>query len=120
VRFNASSYSYKFPPLRAISGDKKANKIKDIINAGIVVKLICLMWLNKSTPTMVEARFVVSDSGDILSPKNAPDTIAPAAIARFMSNALAIPINATPMVAVVVKELPSETPIIAVTANTIA
>ncbi len=52
----------------------------------------------------------VSDKGDILSPKNAPDTIAPAAIATFASNAWLIPIKATPRVATVVKLLPNAIP----------
>src|SRR5699024_8614858 len=113
-------YDSRFSTLMASFGDRSANKINDTKNAGIVVRLICLMWSNKSTLTMVEARLVVSDNGDILSPKNAPETIAPAVIASDASMALPIPIKATPIVAVVVSELPSETPIIAVTANTIA
>ncbi|ALF17391.1 hypothetical protein RO08_02100 [Fusobacterium animalis] len=56
----------------------------------------------------------MSDNGDILSPKNAPETIAPAVIAGFKSKAFDIPISATPSVATVVKLLPIEIPIIAV------
>ena len=56
----------------------------------------------------------VSDKGDILSPKNAPDTTAPAAIATLASKALLMPIKATPKVAAVVKLLPRAIPIIEV------
>src|SRR5690606_35975635 len=96
------------------------NKISDKINAGTVVHPILRICSNKSTPTMEEARFVVSERGDILSPKKAPDTIAPAAIGKDKSSICAIPINATPTVAVVVKELPIEIPITAQTTNTMA
>ena len=48
----------------------------------------------------------ISDKGEILSPKYAPETIAPAVIARESSIPVATPINATPTVAAVVQELP--------------
>ena len=57
---------------------------------------------------------MVSESGDILSPKNEPETIAPPVIAGFKSKAFDIPIRATPSVATVVKLLPIAIPIIAV------
>ena len=63
---------------------------------------------------MLAAIPVVSESGDILSPKNAPDTIAPAVIDGFNPKAFEIPIRATPNVATVVKLLPIEIPMIAV------
>ena len=91
-----------------------------MIKAGTVVQPILRICSNKSTPTIDEARFVVSESGDILSPKNAPETIAPAANGNESSSTLAIPMNATPTVATVVSELPIETPTIAVTTKTIA
>src|SRR5699024_10930259 len=75
---------------------------------------------NKSTFSTDEAMFVVSDNGDILSPKNAPETTAPAVIASDISNVLAIPINATPTVPTVVNELPILIPIMDATTNTIA
>ena len=56
----------------------------------------------------------MSDKGDILSPKKAPETIAPAVIAGFKPKAFDRPIKATPKVATVVKLLPIEIPIIAV------
>ena len=40
-----------------------------IVKDGIVVYIIYLMWVNKSVPTIAGARLVVSDNGDILSPK---------------------------------------------------
>ena len=69
---------------------------------------------------MEAAKLVVSDNGDILSPKKAPETIAPAVIASDKSSAPAMPINATPTVATVVSELPTERPMIAVTTKTTA
>ena len=43
--------------------------ISVIVKDGIVVYIIYLMWVNKSVPTIAGARLVVSDNGDILSPK---------------------------------------------------
>src|SRR5699024_967952 len=105
---------------RPMSGDKKPNKMKDIKKAGIVVHVMFLICANKSTFNIEDAIFVVSESGDILSPKKAPETIAPAVIGSDTSVALDIPINATPMVPTVVKELPTLIPTIADTRNTIA
>ena len=36
---------------------------------GAVVQTMCWMWVNRSVPATAGARFVVSDSADILSPK---------------------------------------------------
>ncbi len=36
---------------------------------GIVVDIMLLMWVIRSVPATAGARFVVSDSGEILSPK---------------------------------------------------
>src|SRR5699024_8623470 len=101
-------------------GERIANRIIVIIKVGIVVQPMFLIWSNKSTCKIEDAIFVVSESGDILSPKNAPDTIAPAVIANETSIALEIPINATPTVPTVVSELPTLSPTIAVTRNTTA
>ena len=60
----------------------------------------------KSLPAIAGARLVVSDKGDILSPKYAPLNIAPATKPSEISRALPIPINAIPIVAEVVHELP--------------
>ena len=59
-----------------------------------------------STLTDDDARMVVSLRGDILSPKYAPEMMAPAVHASDMPNALPMPSSATPMVATVVHELP--------------
>src|SRR5699024_3321625 len=103
-----------------MSGDKKPNKMKDIKKAGIVVHVILLICANKSTFNIEDAIFVISESGDILSPKKPLETIAPAVIRRDTSIALDIPIKATPIVPTVVKELPTLIPTIADTRNTIA
>ena len=55
---------------------------------------------------MAAAKFVVSDKGDILSPKYAPDIIEPATKPSGIPNASPIPINAIPIVAIVDHELP--------------
>ena len=49
---------------------------------------------------------VVSESGDILSPKYAPDTIAPAVIAGLIPRPIPTPMRATPMVPAVPHEVP--------------
>ena len=46
--------------------------------AGIDVSIRYFMWVNRSTLHDEDARTVVSDSGDTLSPKYAPEMIAPA------------------------------------------
>ena len=43
--------------------------IKVIEMEGMVVNIIYLIWLIKSVPAIAGAKFVVSDKGDILSPK---------------------------------------------------
>ena len=59
-----------------------------------------------SVPDIDDAITVVSDSGEILSPKYAPDMMAPAIMPSLKPCALPIPMSATPMVAMVVHELP--------------
>ena len=96
-------------------------KITKVINIeGTVVIIMYLMCSNKGVSDDDAATTVVSDKGDILSPKNAPDTIAPAVIANDISTALATEMNATPTVATVVNELPIAVPIIAEITKTIA
>lgn len=58
---------------------------------------------------MDDAKMVVSLRGDILSPKYAPEMMAPAVHAALMPSASLIPRSATPMVATVVHELPEST-----------
>ena len=70
------------------------------------VNVMYLIWVNKSVPAIAGARFVVSDRGDILSPKYAPETTAPATIPRFNPIASPIPTRAIPTVADVVHEIP--------------
>ena len=73
---------------------------------GPVVITIYRICVNRSVPATAGARFVVSDMGDILSPKYAPDIIEPATIPSFIPIALPIPISAIPIVAMVDHELP--------------
>src|SRR5699024_363320 len=103
-----------------IFGDNKANKIYEIKNAAKVVQAIFLILSNKSTSKIEDAIFVVSDKGYILSPKNSPETIAPAVIGKETPKAVDIPIKASPTVPTVVSELPTLIPIIAVTTKIIA
>src|SRR3546814_10073851 len=67
---------------------------KAISMAGTVVGIMFLMCENRSTPVTAGARFVVSESGDTLSPKNAPDTTAPAVQYIGMPKPAPIPIRA--------------------------
>src|SRR5690625_967880 len=64
--------------------------------------------------------FVVSDKGDILSLKNAPETTAPAAIDKENHKAVDIPIKASTTVPTIVSELPTLITMKAVTTNIIA
>ncbi len=79
---------------------------REIKIEGTVVKDKYLICEIKSLPAIAGARLVVSDKGDILSPKYAPLKIAPATKPSEISSALPIPINAIPIVAEVVHELP--------------
>lgn len=98
---------------------KMKNAIKAIMKAGTVVQSMLRICSNKSTPVTAGARFVVSDKGDILSPKNAPEIIAPAIRAGSYPRALPMPIKASPTVAAVVKALPILVPTIAQTTKTV-
>ena len=73
---------------------------------GIVVKSIYLMWTNRSVPVAELARIVVSLKGDSLSPKYAPEIIAPALHGAGTPSTVPIPSNATPIVATVVQDEP--------------
>ena len=77
-----------------------------MIIVGVVVLAMCRMCVNKSVPAIAGARLVVSDKGDILSPKYAPEIMAPAIIPSSKPRALPIPSKATPTVATVVQLLP--------------
>ncbi len=84
--------------------------IKNIINVivivGVVVINIYLICVKSGVPTVCEAMIVVSDRGESLSPKYAPEMIAPAHIAAGMPNDCPMLMSATPNVAIVVHELP--------------
>ena len=76
------------------------------MKAGTVVIVIYRMCVKRGVPQSDEASTVVSESGDILSPKYAPERMAPAVHPSLKPSAFPIPIRATPMVATVVHELP--------------
>ncbi len=61
---------------------------------GNVVIIMYLIWSNKLDSVTAAARLVVSLSGDILSPKYAPDITAPATIPVSKPKTFPIPINA--------------------------
>ncbi len=65
-----------------------------------------LTCVNTSVPAIAGARFVVSESGDILSPKYAPEMIAPAAIGDGIPRPIAIPMSARPIVPIVPQDVP--------------
>ena len=62
--------------------------------------------MNRGVSVTDDASTVVSDRGDILSPKYAPDRMAPAVHPAENPSAIPMPMNAVPMVATVVQELP--------------
>ena len=64
------------------------------------------MWVKSGTPTLLDASVVVSESGDTLSPKYAPEIIAPATHPSAKPCARPMPISAMPMVAMVVHDDP--------------
>lgn len=67
---------------------------------------MCQMCSNKVAPAIAGARFVVSDKGDILSPKYAPEIIVPAICGVGIPRPVPTPIKAIPTVPAVVQELP--------------
>ena len=87
------------------------------INVGTVVSVMYFICVYRSPPAIAGARFVVSLSGDILSPKYAPEITAPAVIPGDILNAVPTATNAIPTVAEVVYELPVVRETIAVTIN---
>ena len=104
IVFNISSV---FSPVASLKLSPIIKKmISVMINDGIVVYVMYLMCVNKSVPEDTGARFVVSERGDILSPKYAPEIIAPAINPIGKPRAFPIPNNAIPIVAIVLHELP--------------
>ena len=77
-----------------------------MMNDGTVVYIIYFICLNKSTWPMAAAILVVSERGDILSPKYAPEIIAPPINPNGNPIAVPIPSRAIPNVAIVLHELP--------------
>src|SRR5690625_4187617 len=75
-------------------------KIRAIKKAGIVSHSICLMWVKRSVSATAGAMFVVSDKGDNLSPKKAPEITAPAMIPPENPSPSPIAIKAIPTVAI--------------------
>ena len=69
--------------------------------------------MNSGTSVVEDAKTVVSLITEILSPKYAPEIIAPAIHPSSNPKALPIPIRATPIVAMVVHEEPVSSDMIA-------
>ena len=85
-------------------------RISETTNEGMVDHIMFLMWAKRSLPAIADARLVESERGDILSPKTAPEMIAPAIRAGLMFIATPIPKRAIPIVEIVVKPLPIDRP----------
>ena len=77
------------------------------------------MCSNKLTSPIPAAKFVVSDNGEQLFPRNAPETTAPVVIASLKPKICPIPKNAIPIVEIVVNELPTVIPTIVQTKNAV-
>src|SRR5574344_1057063 len=86
-------------------------------NAGIVVIVIYFTCLYRLTPATDAERLVVSERGETLSPKYAPEMIAPAS--QPTGSPIIVPAlsMATPMVPTVVHELPARSDTIAQSRN---
>src|SRR5699024_3631395 len=102
----------------AIFGDK-LSPLSDTTNLAPLVVGVDLYdhikhMLCTTIPTTRGARLVVSDNGDSLSPKIAPEIIAPAVIPKGRFISTAIPIKATPAVADEPQAVPVATETIAV------
>ncbi len=95
--------SYVFPEiLKPIIRYRTA----EMIAAGIVVCIIARIWSIIGVPVVVEHMIVLSERGDILSPNQAPPTIAPAVIAGLTPRPVPTPIIAIPTVPSVPHEVP--------------
>ncbi|CAA0331757.1 hypothetical protein ALT785_40009 [Alteromonas infernus] len=68
-------------------------------------------------PALMAARLVVSETGDILSPKVAPHTTMAATMGSGMFMASPMPISTTPIVPTVPHDVPVDTDIIAHSIN---
>ncbi len=67
---------------------------------------MCLMWGKSELPAMAGARFVVSERGESLSPKQAPETTAPATMPAGIPKPMPMPVRAIPTVPAVPQEVP--------------
>ena len=83
-----------------------ANATHASANAGTDVHTWARMWSNVSAFTIWADRIVVSDSGEVLSPRYAPEMTAPAVMAGDTPSRPAMPTRPTPIVPAVVHELP--------------
>ena len=102
ARYKALSLVPAFP----IHIPAKEKRMSVINIVGPVVRSIYLICVNNGVPLTEEARTVVSLKGEILSPKYAPEIMAPAIHPSSKPCALPIPKSATPIVAIVVHEEP--------------
>lgn len=97
---------------------KIANKINAPTKAGNVDHIKLRIWSNKSASTTAAERLVDSESGEHLSPKTAPEMIAPATNAGLMPIVIPIPKNAIPTVDITVNADPTAVPTNAQTTKT--
>ena len=88
-------------------------RIRQITVAGTVVYIMEPMWSYRGVPDISAATLVVSDRGDILSPKKAPEQTAPAISGAEMPILVPTPNKAKPMVAIEPKEVPVKRLVIA-------
>ena len=104
------SPSAKSCALTAVASTRKKPATRKMINVSVidgnVVKSMYLIWTNRSVPVAELARIVVSLSGESLSPKYAPEMIAPALHGAGTPSAVPMPRSATPIVATVVHDVP--------------
>ena len=93
--------------------------MRPIIDAGIVDHIICWICLKIFTFVTNAAKFVVSESGDILSPNTPPAITTPATIPIGIFISLAIAINAIPAVPTDPHAVPVATDVTAVMKNAV-
>ena len=92
---------------------RKMSRLMPIAGPAVQNMLLMCWLVVRPRPTSLGTRIVVSESGDILSPKYAPQMTAPAAAASERPMTFAMPTKATPSVPAVVQELPVTMPTIA-------
>ena len=110
ILFNVSNIIVTFSGVTAFPEEMlnpiNVYTIEAKINAGPVVQTICPICSYKVVPAAIGAKFVVSDNGDILSPKYAPETTAPATTGNGAPIPAATPISTTPTVPADPHEVP--------------